>query len=55
MVTDFGREFVKGRLYAATDLRDLKRVWETIAVAYQHDEFILALKDQLKTEMEQRK
>ena len=52
MTTEAGRAFVMKRLTDATNLSELRRVWVSIAIRYQQEPEILALKDKLKAQME---
>ena len=49
--TDFGRKFILARLSDCQDLDSLRRVWDSIALAYQRDPVILKAKDDLKQAM----
>jgi hypothetical protein len=51
MPTEAGKAFVLQRLFDAPDQEALRRVWESLGVAYQKDPDIRALKDQLKANM----
>lgn len=50
--TDFGRKLILARLFDCHDLDSLRRVWDSIALAYQRDPVILKAKDDLKQSME---
>jgi hypothetical protein len=55
MTTDFGREYIAGKLTSAKNLSDLAAVWASIAVAYQREPAIYQLKETLKKQMEAKK
>lgn len=52
MTTPNGRAFVLARLSAAHDLASLRRVWDSLAHAYQRDPVVRQTKDKLKAQME---
>jgi hypothetical protein len=52
MPTNTGRAFVLARLSAAHDLASLRRVWDSLSVAYQRDPVVRQFKDKLKAQME---
>jgi len=51
MTTKTGRAFVLARLSAAHDLASLRRVWDSLGVAYQRDPVVQQFKDQLKSQL----
>jgi hypothetical protein len=50
-MTPAGKAWVLQRLSGAPDREALRQVWESLAVAYQRDPDVIALKDQLKAGM----
>lgn len=52
MTTTAGKAHVVSRLTSCPDLAALRRVWANIAIAYQRDPEIAALKDRLKEELQ---
>ena len=51
MTTATGKAHCVSRLTSCPDLTALRRVWESLAVAYQREPELVALKERIKADM----